>query len=365
LLHGWIAIAGSIDMSRSDLSISRPEIATESAKQIGRALADKGFGIVVYSSDAEFIERHVVAGYVSSDNVQPESIWVIYPRGSVQPVFPEQKQRPTAFRFKLDQDLNWEVSFYRSVYNCDGMLLIGGGQSTLVAGVLCVTRGIPLVCLEGYGGAGSKVWGLLSPSEQRITDEEKTLMGEVNDSFEWAAKVVASIDAQRERIDSAKRLLERQGKARWRGTLLQGFVSVIALGSALVLFVVTWDANLSRSVLLTALVAAPALAGTSGSMLRAVWETLAVPNRPLTQSAALVALLGSAAGTISGLLYVVAQLTALVPGAHGELPSVAGRLVPFALLTGFLAGFATDAFFRKLQDREVSTVDVPTFKTHQ
>ena len=73
-------------------------------------------------------------------------------------------------------------------------------------------------------------------------------------------------------------------------------------------------------------------------------------------------LLGCTAGAIAGLLYVVAQLTALPPTGTGQMPTTATRLVPFALLTGFLAGFATDAFFRKPRERDVVSVEVPAFK---
>jgi hypothetical protein len=48
--------------------------------------------------------------------------------------------------------------------------------------------------------------------------------------------------------------------------------------------------------------------------------------------------------------------------APEQKPTLASRLVPFALLTGFLAGFATDAFFRKMRDRDVGSVEVPAFR---
>jgi hypothetical protein len=76
----------------------------------------------------------------------------------------------------------------------------------------------------------------------------------------------------------------------------------------------------------------------------------------------IIALLGAAAGAVSGLLYVIAQLTALAPGVEGKLPPVAGRLVPFALITGFLAGFAADAFFRRLENEKTPDIQVPRFK---
>jgi hypothetical protein len=42
---------------------------------------------VVYSSDSAFIEREFVAGFLSSEKTDPESIRVFYPYGTQQPQF--------------------------------------------------------------------------------------------------------------------------------------------------------------------------------------------------------------------------------------------------------------------------------------
>jgi hypothetical protein len=112
-------------------------------------------------------------------------------------------------------------------------------------------------------------------------------------------------------------------------------------------------------MLLTALIVAPAIAGTSASLIRGLWEQVAGSVRERPRYVWLMAALGCAAGAVAGLLYVVAQLSAVAPLADGRLSPLTGRLVPFALLTGFLTGFATDAFFRRMAERVIDPIRVP------
>lgn len=194
-----------------------------------------------------------------------------------------------------------------------------------------------------------------------VTEDDKALMAEVAATSHWADRTVDMLVAQ---IERQHRLAKRQELASRRGQrtfTLQALVAVGLLVVALALFVSTWDASLDRLRLLTALTAAPALAGAAASILRRLWEYVAGSEPQGHRSVWVLALLGCAAGAVAGLLYVVAQLTALVPGEQGQLPPVAGRLVPFALLTGFLAGFATDAFFRKIVENEPPSTRIPSF----
>jgi hypothetical protein len=59
--------------------------------------------------------------------------------------------------------------------------------------------------------------------------------------------------------------------------------------------------------------------------------------------------LGAIAGGVAGALFIVAQLVAMSPEIGQSIWSKqAGRLVPFAVLVGFIAGLTLDAVFRKL-----------------
>ena len=93
----WIAIVGGLDEARKDLGLRNVNRASAAAALLGRALADKGCGIVVYSCNPTFLESHVVRGYVSSDHAAPESIHVIYPRRGEPPAFAEHQTKPGCF----------------------------------------------------------------------------------------------------------------------------------------------------------------------------------------------------------------------------------------------------------------------------
>jgi hypothetical protein len=360
MIQTWIAVFGSVDASRPELGIRNAETAKAAAQSIGRALAEYGCGITVYSAEPSFVEAYLVAGFAASDKAQAESIRVIHPRKSPQPIFKEQQLKPICFRFRTASNPNWEVSFYQSVYAADGVVLVGGGQSTFIGGILAVTRNLPTIALEAYGGAASNVWDLLTPNAMLLSEDDKNLMAEENSSADWAGRIVDSILSQKARQIAALKQQDDVRRAKRRSLLWEGIVAVTLLSLGLALFVWTWDANVERGKLLAAIVAAPTLAGGAASLVRTLWEQT-TESSLVQRPAWLMALLGSVAGAISGLLYGVAQLTALLPGDNGHLAPIAGRLVPFALLSGFLAGFAMDAFFRRMRDQDTSQFKVPEF----
>jgi hypothetical protein len=69
---------------------------------------------------------------VQSGTAAPGSIEVRFPDGAEAATFPECETHAAAFRFQPDTSQDWEVSFYRSLNDVDGLLLLGGGRSTLI-----------------------------------------------------------------------------------------------------------------------------------------------------------------------------------------------------------------------------------------
>jgi hypothetical protein len=359
MIDCWIAIVGGLDEARKDHGLRHVNRASAAAALIGRALADKGCGIVVFSGNSGFLEPHVVRGYASSDHAAPDSIQVIYPRRGDPPAFAEHKTKPGCFKFKISQHESWEVSFYRTQQTVDGLIIIGGAQSTFISGIFATSRQAPMVALEPYGGSGSKVWELIDPSDGVITREEKELMAEDAPTEKWARGIVDCLLAQSMRLRDRKRRKEDESRAHRRQLSIEAAVGLVLLAASLALVVTTWDAAVARTMLLTALVVAPAVAGTSASLIRGLWEQVAGSVRERPRYVWLMAALGCVAGAVAGLLYVVAQLSAIAPAADGRLSPLTGRLVPFALLTGFLTGFATDAFFRRMAERVIDPIRVP------
>jgi hypothetical protein len=91
------------------------------------------------------------------------SIRVLYSQQLSQPEFQQLKTNLRCFEFRIDPNPGWEVSFYRSLYDVDGIVLLGGGQSTLIAGIVATTRRTPILALKAFGGAAADVWQLLNP----------------------------------------------------------------------------------------------------------------------------------------------------------------------------------------------------------
>lgn len=138
----------------------------DAAKYIGRALAKRGHGLVVY--DAKYIEADVVTAYIVASPTMPERGVPIVVRQSPAPSnvrFAEELTGPAMFDRVFDPSAQWEVSFYRSLANADGVILIGGGNTTLIAGQVAIGACIPvvrIVALQRMVGGGSRVlacWG--------------------------------------------------------------------------------------------------------------------------------------------------------------------------------------------------------------
>jgi hypothetical protein len=352
-----IAIVGALDDTRPELELRDIKGAVVAAAELGRALAEQGCRLLVYSSDPGFLESHVVRGFISSAAAGPDSIVVVYPHGQPAPVFEQQQKKPICFKFKVSQHASWEVSFYQSLEAADGVILMGGGQSTFVSGILAVTRQMPLAAIESHGGMASKVWELIEPGAGSVILEEKELMATDSGSDKWPTKIVASLLAQRRRQQERELQRATQSRAyRWQ-VRAESAGAVVMLACALAIAILSWDTPMSRVMLLTALVLTPAIAGTSASLMRILQErSIGAADR--SRQVGLTVTMGCVAGTVAGLLYVLAQLTAFSPTAQGALPVIAGRLVPFSLLTGFLAGATGDAFFKRMIDRPVGPIEL-------
>jgi hypothetical protein len=118
-----IAVVGSADPQRTyDPELKDAEKTRRAAEELGHELAVAGCRIMVYSGDPKFIEAHIVRGYVASGKACDGSIEVRFPDGSKAASFPEHQSHPSAFRFHPDTSRDWEVSFYRSLADADGVL---------------------------------------------------------------------------------------------------------------------------------------------------------------------------------------------------------------------------------------------------
>jgi hypothetical protein len=187
---------------------------------------------------------------------------------------------------------------------------------------------------------------MLKSGEDLVTDADRNAMGVEDSGEKWATAIAESLLTQKQ--ESVARASREQRKSRRLN--IQAAVILIAFVAALSTVVLTWDTpGLPSWLTLGALLGAPLLAGLSGALVRGVWETV-IQGLPQSRPASMVAMLGVIAGGVAGMLFVVAQLSALAPAVGGQLPPQVNRLIPLALLTGFSAGFATDIVFSRLRE---------------
>ena len=170
-----IAIIGSCDPNRAEELELNPKTlndAKQAGEDIGFALAENGYTIDVYSSDEHMFEVDVVRGFAKSSKAQPKSIRVFFSTNQEPPTFAEQAEHfdlfdPEPERATMDE---WEVSFYSSIAKVDGVILLGGGSSTLIAGLVALGHQKPVLTLGMFGGAAFKVWKVLGINDKYIPE---------------------------------------------------------------------------------------------------------------------------------------------------------------------------------------------------
>jgi len=320
--------------------------AASAAETLGRELAKAGFRILVYSSEPDFLECHVVRGYVASRTAVRCSIQVRYPLHSVKPAFAEQSTNSELFDWRPDHAQDWEMSFYQSLSEVQGVVLMGGGASTLSAGAVARGHQLAMLALPGFGGKAEQVWQSLRPGQDLASSDDISLMANPDWSEEMAAECVKAIKDQlarkaesalREKLEEAIKETSVRRHAVVAGLLFAAGFAMVPIAA--------WDKPVPWMVV-AVLFVCPALAGISGATIRLVFD-LRQGSPPLSsQSAITTGALGLIAGGVAGLLFITAQMA--TASEQGMLPKQAARLVPFCFLIGFIAGMTLDAVFRKL-----------------
>ncbi len=354
-----IAIIGSAQADRKyEPELVQPKTAKQAAVELGRELANKGFRILVYSSDPRFIEADFVQGFASVSKT-PQSIEVRHPiKENTQ--FKEQKDQSQSRLFVVRPEKgDWEMSFYLSLQDVDGIILMGGGSPTLIAGILAIKDRIPLLSIATFGGKARIVWELI-PDNFLVTEFEKSQMAAQWNPQSSAKEWVRILSNQREALQKEKNTKKRREKAQSRTTQWYALLSAVIFVVAVAIAVVGLSGMVtSYGILLGLLFFCPLVAGISGATIRTAFDwTQASPtqnNRTLLSTAAL----GLVVGGLSGVLFIVAQMTTIpaLPGQDDVVTMITEtqtqRLIPFALVIGFIGGLTLDAVVRKLIDSDI------------
>jgi hypothetical protein len=363
-----VAIVGSVDTQRNDYdpALRNVDAAKQACEELGRELAKSGYRIVVYTADPAYIEADIVRGYVASNLAKPKSIEVRYPQSISQnnpPSFPEQITHPNVFDERPDAYPNWQVSFYASLKDAGGVLLLGGASSALITGVMAQLYHIPLISIATFGGSAQNVWALSLGN--LVTEEERRIMGSPTWRTDSAEKLIKSLGDQRRRllaeevrIRQAQQLEQKalRNRALAAGVLLLGAVMLSILG--------TFQAVPSPTLFGLFFFGTPLLAGASGGVARNLFDYFrGLPNQS-PHATSVAAVLGMMAGLIAAVLFVIAQWASnpAVKDLAQALPPGLNLLVPFELVIGFIAGLTLETVFTKLQGIDVVNVSPVTVK---
>jgi hypothetical protein len=336
-----VAVVGSAEPGRAyEPEMPDPAAAAQAAEEIGRELATRGHQLMVFSSSSHFIESAAVRGYVQSAKAQPGSILVRNTVRQSLDVFPEHAGHEELFDPSPAQG-GWEVAYYRALFETDALILIGGGRSTMIAALIAIARRTAVGPLTAFGGAASNAWERLDHSPNTATKDDLAAF-----TGRWgpakAAEVVTAVERQHQArlAEQDQQDQQQRDERRWRTAGLLSALLCLALGLLAVVLAAAWQPGSGGAVAL--LVFGPVFAAMSGGLIRR-------PAEP-SESRLQAAVLGAAAGGISALLFIGAQLLTDPELLRGE---AAARLCFYVVPVGFIAGLAFDAVLTKLRGTEV------------
>lgn len=337
----FIAVIGGFWELRPD----KVDDATKVCEELGAALAAAGCGLVVYHSNKESVEPHVVAGYVSAMGGRTETglIRVRFAESQRHTVrFAEQAANAELFEPRLFPGNDWEAPFYRSLAaaeGVDGVLLIAGARSTLIAGQIAVARRLPVLASDALGGSAGVIWtelarehpGYPSSATNRPTELVAWLKAQCVSRMQQRAEA-----RQRETAYSA---LSSQGRrSRWAALAFVLLLVAVFFGTVRVP-----SADYYLAITMMGLITS----GAAGALVRSVLS--GVENtEPRTSF-----LLGGIAGFVVGLAYLIPQFV----GAPGVLNPTADTVtsndkIQFvsAALVALSAGVGFDTVFARLRE---------------
>lgn len=363
-----IAIVGSYTAGRTYDPPLLQDAATvkRAAEELGRELAKLDYGIMVYSSDPDYIEADVVRGYILSGQAKPGSIQVRYPQviaGKNPPSFPEQKTHGNVFDPVPDTHPSWQVSFFKSLKDANGIILMGGANSALITGLIAQMYRIPLVSIATFGGSAQTVWAISVGS--LATDFERKLMNLPGWTDDSALKLVNALSSQRQKLLSEE--IERQQIAQLKEKKLrnQAIIAAVLLIAAVTLTVLgTFSPPGNPRVFGMIFLATPLFAGATGGIARNIFDSFRGVSYQITRSTFMVLFLGMMAGVIAALLFVVAQWASNpeIKNLEKAIPSGLNLLIPFELIIGAIAGLTLESVFANLLRTDVVNVSAVSVK---
>ncbi|MET7780751.1 hypothetical protein ABZT28_34295 [Streptomyces sp. NPDC005388] len=337
-LRPLIAVIGSVDASREFAPpLKAVEQARDACRLLGAELARGGCDLAVFSSKTTYAEWDVIHGYAGACTADAPGRVAAFPPRHRDVDFALPQGSCVTLETVRDTSSEWEVAYYRRLLEADGVVLIGGGQSTRIAGIVALSQRIPVLPVAAFGGGAGQVWVNLDKVRNDTDDDDIALMGD-NWQSDSAARLVACLLLQRTRRRQAEQEARRAARSSMRRASTGLVAAVLSLLGALALLVTAGSPGPATVHRMTVLVAAPLLASVAGALIRHTFETESGWLR--------AAVRGLGAGLVSVLLYCASQLLT-VPALLEDLD--VRRLLFFTVPLGFSAGFTFDLVFERLR----------------
>lgn len=316
----------------------------DEARAIGEELAKKGFGLVVYASNPQSLEPHVVAGFVKAlpPDAGAKSIRVRFaasPGNSVR--FAEHAVRPDVFETILFPGNETEAPFYRSLVEAagvDAVLLVAGAHSTLIAGQIAIARPLPTLAVDKFGGAAQTIRAELA---RHARDYPSSTTHSIEQSVAWFKDRCLAYAAQHAAAEKREASFAR-ATSQSKKSLLAGLAFLALLVTVAFALASPPAPSLYSLVMIAGLVTS----GAVGALVRdVVW------GEGITSGATSL-VLGCVAGFVVGLAYLIPQFI----GAPGVLDPSATQVaatdkIQFvsAVLVALSAGVGFDTIFNRLR----------------
>lgn len=350
-----IAIIGSNDPARAqELSLRNLEWSGQVGNLIGQALAQKGYHIVVYSSDPRFFEDDVVRGYIAAETEHQKLIEVRYSQ-HFEPPFFEKESNLDIFVMKPDVSPNLVRSFYQSLKEVDGAVLLGGGLSTLAAGLHLISQSKPILACSAFGGSAEIVWNAMA-GESYLSPAELRKMARDDWDQEAALDAVDLFPIQVDRYRTAiNEIIRQERKTDARFTIhswIAAALFVMGSGCCALAWGIT-DISPGLLFLLTILTAG--FTGGAGAIVRLVLDNMDKEKQSYVPFMRNIPL-GLIAGTVSAFLFVLAQLAVNPTDLDNPVKvELLRRLVLFSFVIGLIAGITYERVFDQL--RKINVVN--------
>lgn len=330
-----IVVVGSANPKREyNPEMKKIDLVPAACEAVGRELARAGCEIVVFSGSDDYIEKDVVRGYLSALQAQDGGAIVVKAPLGRMTSFDVPPHLRHVLRFEPDPTEEWEVSYYRAVLEADGLIVVGGGRATRIAGVLAVARRIPLVALAYFGGAALTVWRYLDRHQNEATPEAISKMAAPWED-DTAKHVVDSLLDQRLRLqDAARRDQNRLQRAR----TVNGLFAVVAIVLAALTAVLSFRTDATYTAV-GCLIGGSLLMAAAGALINDASSN--EPNLPWALAR------GLGAGALACMLYVGSQTLTNPDSLDAEATR---RLAWLLMPLGLTAGFTLDKIFARLRN---------------